>query len=224
MSCEQKSDLTISIHAPREGSDSLPYNSILSTDISIHAPREGSDLEPASTTAEGAVKFLSTLPARGATAGQALSPFHLSDFYPRSPRGERRSVLKKRCLPPKNFYPRSPRGERHLDTLQHIGLMDFYPRSPRGERLGAHRLSAGLGDFYPRSPRGERPPSRATSIAALSFLSTLPARGATNKVLADFYTFLFLSTLPARGATVRWTAIRRKLTNFYPRSPRGERP
>ena len=34
---------TISIHAPREGSDVLPAGGQQKVDISIHAPREGSD-------------------------------------------------------------------------------------------------------------------------------------------------------------------------------------
>ena len=33
----------ISIHAPREGSDTLEITNTHDTDISIHAPREGSD-------------------------------------------------------------------------------------------------------------------------------------------------------------------------------------
>ena len=60
---------TISIHAPREGSDAAVLKiSIPRGQISIHAPREGSDqirllLLPPSKV------FLSTLPARGATQG-----------------------------------------------------------------------------------------------------------------------------------------------------------
>ena len=58
----------ISIHAPREGSDFLALRcNVQSRPISIHAPREGSDALPG----EGVTPcntFLSTLPARGATA------------------------------------------------------------------------------------------------------------------------------------------------------------
>ena len=56
----------ISIHAPREGSDTIGMPWLLQCRISIHAPREGSDVLPA----EGRPpinKFLSTLPVRGAT-------------------------------------------------------------------------------------------------------------------------------------------------------------
>ena len=57
----------ISIHAPREGSDVQDYHKRLrAAQISIHAPREGSDALPIVQTLFGN-KFLSTLPARGAT-------------------------------------------------------------------------------------------------------------------------------------------------------------
>ena len=57
--------MDISIHAPREGSDFRTRWCAARCCISIHAPREGSDARAALTT-----------PSR-------------SDFYPRSPRGER---------------------------------------------------------------------------------------------------------------------------------------
>ena len=56
----------ISIHAPREGSDEQGPGGLLHLPISIHAPREGSDCTLDCNTQE-AYKFLSTLPARGAT-------------------------------------------------------------------------------------------------------------------------------------------------------------
>ncbi len=78
----------ISIHAPREGSDSSGNVCIAKwLSISIHAPREGSD---------------------GRGNG---SPRPKNNFNPRSPRGERHAKAKKiqRLI---NFNPRSPRGER----------------------------------------------------------------------------------------------------------------
>ena len=58
------------------------------------------------------MKFLSTLPARGATLHSVLTGSPNRHFYPRSPRGERPGCP---ALPPRrgsHFYPRSPRGER----------------------------------------------------------------------------------------------------------------
>ena len=59
--------ILISIHAPREGSD-MPVGALVGLpQISIHAPREGSDVLTLNVKAQSE-KFLSTLPARGATA------------------------------------------------------------------------------------------------------------------------------------------------------------
>ena len=56
------------------------------------------------------------------------------------------------------------------------------------------------------------------------FLSTLPAWGATKTVGLIGQLALFLSTLPAWGATRRPFTPLFSRANFYPRSPRGERP
>ena len=56
----------ISIHAPREGSDCADGKPHHAAEISIHAPREGSDLF-VFMVQEITERFLSTLPARGAT-------------------------------------------------------------------------------------------------------------------------------------------------------------
>ena len=61
--------MSISIHAPREGSDYNIMTSQREKFISIHAPREGSD-ELADMWSNPFVLFLSTLPARGATEKQ----------------------------------------------------------------------------------------------------------------------------------------------------------
>ena len=125
----------ISIHAPREGSDvHLIMFMTYPVMISIHAPREGSDVMDNGDPAEPG-EFLSTLPARGAT-------------------------------------------NQYMETI--TSFTDFYPRSPRGERpITFHGIN-----FYVR------------------FLSTLPARGATTVTLTGpIDSGIFLSTLPARGAT-----------------------
>ena len=58
----------------------------------------------------------------------------------------------------------------------------------------------------------------------MAFLSTLPARGATRSPIAGFRLMLiFLSTLPARGATTVCLSGHTPESDFYPRSPRGER-
>ena len=78
-------------------------------------------------------RFLSTLPARGAT-DDGKNNINANLFLSTLPARGATTRLSACKAKVQNFYPRSPRGERHLDMLQHIGLTDFYPRSPRGER------------------------------------------------------------------------------------------
>ena len=258
----------ISIHAPREGSDAgSELLSALGGMISIHAPREGSDTALPSTTPPP------------------------SYFYPRSPRGERPGRSASPRPPSRYFYPRSPRGERHgpaqggvvapaisihapregsdstvggaplsaikfLSTLpargatqhlaadqrvlhisihapregsdqfsQHIrGILGISIHAPREgsdaktkaltalTNISIHAPREGSDsrttcpaverhNFYPRSPRGERPAAWAARSTCCIFLSTLPARGATILIRCWLLSY----------------------TYFYPRSPRGER-
>ena len=104
-----------------------------------------------------------------------------------------------------------------------------------------------IDDFYPRSPCGERPLSLNTQQRHLPFLSTLSLRRATvvdTVKLAGPVLFLstlslrratdtsslmqcqvkFLSTLSLRRATQSPPSITPTASNFYPRSPCGERP
>ena len=109
----------------------------------------------------GIYKFLSTLPARGATELDGELDAIIDDFYPRSPRGERLTSWAQKS-PTNNFYPRSPRGERRSCSISiEMYFIDFYPRSPRGERLGITNGTLRLDVF----------------------LSTLPARGATQEYI-----------------------------------------
>ena len=145
----------ISIHALLAESD---FRSALPSDdgnISIHALLAESDLSTSPTLCV-CVLFLSTLSLRRATVLVLGMPTSVSNFYPRSPCGERRSrsglVLRQ-----SHFYPRSPCGERHLLCMPLWWLSHFYPRSPCGERRCVAQAHGGAQwNFYPRSPCGER--------------------------------------------------------------------
>ena len=200
--CEQYGENSISIHAPREGSDETSASS---------SPVDGS--------------FLSTLPARGATypSDELAERTVISIHAPRE--GSDRAP----CAPARpcaDFYPRSPRGERppgpaapswktaFLSTLPARGATTYSMDGARRRIISIHAPREGSDlpliaaarcrhNFYPRSPRGERraaPASSCPSVRA-AFLSTLPARGATRQE-------------PLEGVRVN---------DFYPRSPRGER-
>ena len=150
----------------------------------------------------------------------------LPNFYPRSPRGERRGVFLSAC----NY-------SRFLSTLPARGAT-WGGRPPlAGNIISIHAPREGSDipgvinrpsrhkNFYPRSPRGERPvvDNSPVNLDRL-FLSTLPARGATLlRILPAVILAIsihapregsdavsrsalrtrlrFLSTLPARGAT-----------------------
>ena len=105
--------------------------------ISIHAPREGSDT--ASTANPIAITvFQSTLPARGATLVVTSEAGATSDFNPRSPRGERRQ--RPRPLPrwAGYFNPRSPRGERLITFTATGDIVAFQSTLPaRGATVQA---------------------------------------------------------------------------------------
>ena len=193
--------------------------------ISIHAPRVGSDSPP-------------PCPALAGT-----------DFYPRSPRGERRRRSLKMYGQLHHFYPRSPRGERPVAVVDFGGVIrisihaprvgsdnglvflglpqgnNFYPRSPRGERPQQywHNMCIYC-HFYPRSPRGERRDAAVLQALPQAISIHAPRVGSDARpYVRDSKTGKFLSTLPAWGATaLRWPHQGMR-PNFYPRSPRGER-
>ena len=169
----------ISIHAPREGSD---ITHIITTTfllyfyprsprgerpdatsqrcaglpISIHAPREGSDME-GSTGRQQNTKFLSTLPARGATHFRAVDEAvrWISIHAPRE--GSDSFSVPGVSLPPPISIHAPREGSDPAGRTKGRKTGYFYPRSPRGERpQSISPTKAELADFYPRSPRGER--------------------------------------------------------------------
>ena len=58
---------------------------------------------------------------------------------------------------------------------------------------------------------------RISTLAPREGSDTISAAPASNR-------FIFLPSLPARGATLTFSSFSRSSQNFYPRSPRGERP
>ena len=81
--------LSISIHAPREGSDQSVFYSSVTTSISIHAPREGSDLEHGGIPLLGGCPISIHAPREGSDGRDIIPGRCINDFNPRSPRGER---------------------------------------------------------------------------------------------------------------------------------------
>ena len=201
---------TISIHAPRVGSDRPTSPELRCRDISIHAPRVGSDQ----------------------TIWAIL--FKLPDFNPRSPCGERRRS-RRRHTGTIDFNPRSPCGERHATAYQEalsntfqstlpvwgataasmtaFRISEISIHAPRvGSDLPSAAKQADWGHFNPRSPCGERQKLRYLKLLPERFQSTLPVWGATLVLSLCMEIFLFQSTLPVWGATGRMRKAVQKRT------------
>ena len=114
--------------------------------------------------------------------------------------------------------------ESDLNQIPQRGFhYHFYPRSPCGERL--YSLYLLLLSVIFLSTLSLR---RATTVSKPSrpkeqFLSTLSLRRATNSIGLIKHIGRFLSTLSLRRATKNNMKVRVICTDFYPRSPCGER-
>jgi len=171
---------TVSIHAPREGSDTpgagkvvaqvgfqstLPARGATAAAarprhacslVSIHAPREGSDLFFRALQGQ-AQRFQSTLPARGATSVPVFTMLPLGLFQSTLPaRGATDPPAQQKR--PCHVSIHAPReGSDTRSAINARLLMLFQSTLPaRGATSCPRRAwAAGLG-FNPRSPRGER--------------------------------------------------------------------
>ena len=214
---------SISIHAPREGSDALPivqtlfgnkflstlpargatdyrYHPNIVTGISIHAPREGSDCCRCCWRRQYPISI------HAPREGSDLSLVHFLTsflyFYPRSPRGER-PLLFGALFCHKAISIHAPREGSDLSLVHFLtSFLYFYPRSPRGERpllFGALFCHKAISIHAPRE--GSDPVCR--TIHRQKAISIHAPREGSDKS----YRYCpasgsrFLSTLPARGAT-----------------------
>ena len=172
----------------------------------------------------------------------------ISNFYPRSPCGERLVIFLKRDTPLTiSIHALLAESDctttitictalRFLSTLslrRATGLMgglscdrrNFYPRSPCGERPGKIRIFDDILNFYPRSPCGERPLRKYPVILGRGIsIHALLAESDNRFIAGCQLPTAFLSTLSLRRATIISPHSTPDNGNFYPRSPCGERP
>ena len=216
---------SISIHAPRTGSDLIHQNNNTLFSISIHAPRTGSDVihsttggaqmdnfNPRSPHGERQCTyhvslvlsaFQSTLPARGATGGwievERNLSHRISIHAPRTG-SDTRACL--RWLQAPYFNPRSPHGERRHSTVTVSDKFSISIHAPRtGSDDSSSMSSAISSDFNPRSPHGERL-SRSARTCSFRYFNPRSPHGERLVVIVTFFLpWRFQSTLPARGAT-----------------------
>ena len=219
---------TISIHAPRAGSDvqkqSCPRSGRyfnprspcgerqgpalgtgLQITISIHAPRAGSDKWPYHT--RGCPKrFQSTLPVRGATRIISLFPIVWYGFQSTLPVRGATGKVPVTIQAHRNFNPRSPCGERLYDYryINIPGQISIHAPRAGSDTIDLCNLLRGP-NFNPRSPCGER---RSTSFRAPDACSISIHAPRAGSDIADYMGIPtgveFQSTLPVRGATTRY--------------------
>ena len=97
------------------------------------------------------------------------------------------------------------------------------PREGSDISMQLRKISAMISIHAPREGSDARPVRRQLPHPGISIHA--PREGSDEATLSDGPTAeLFLSTLPARGATLHVRCRRCLCVDFYPRSPRGERP
>ena len=197
----------ISIHALREEGDWQFLEIFLRTCISIHALREEGDSRAAKWCAI-IYGFLSTPSARRATDIRvSISPIFSSFLStPSARRATTRSESASRSSPA-NFYPRPPRGGRRTGCplSGYYKVISIHALREEGDAEHTKSLFEIKKHFYPRPPRGGRrtpgahgKPAPGISIHALreegdrshyaqiesgdKFLSTPSARRATQNL------------------------------------------
>ncbi len=123
-----------------------------------------------------------------------------------------------------NFYPRPPRGGRRTFLVFYAVSCYFYPRPPRGGRPRRHEIPRGATYFYPRPPRGGRP-RNAVDAAERHHFYPRPPRGGRQVYLPlrGQHIHISIHALREEGDSPR-LCRQCRLHHFYPRPPRGGRP
>ena len=170
-------------------------------------------------------RFLSTLSLRRATDVRLVNSHSVTNFYPRSPCGER-PVMNNIIFMPREFLSTlSLRRATPSSTVIVIFFKNFYPRSPCGERRANSHGGRQGQHISIHALLAESDVMHALKLAdPVLFLSTLSLRRATKLNKLAGLELVFLSTLSLRRATVSCQHLSSDFRNFYPRSPCGERP
>ena len=196
----------------------------METTISIHAPRAGSDLTGMSDP-EKWIRFQSTLPVRGATSFSRAAFAGSCYFNPRSPCGERhtKAGLSQRFT---RISIHAPRAGSDPTSKKSLGvILYFNPRSPCGERRRATRWQRSTARFQSTLPVRGATTSHALAEEYREISIHAPRAGSDANLdsMPPLRLSRFQSTLPVRGATMQLEIIVTTRRDFNPRSPCGER-
>ena len=218
---------SISIHAPRTGSDAVQASLRGKRLISIHAPRTGSDCPQRRFPRSLPISIHA--PRTGSDPNPRICQKLREDFNPRSPHGERRlwrmttifllqisihaprtgsdrgSALRRRTL--RVFQSTLPaRGATRARTLTQITDLFQSTLPARGATRAPCESSADRSDFNPRSPHGERPPLLPAAMRCQIHFNPRSPHGERPAFCPIHHdASRFQSTLPARGATAMQT-------------------
>ena len=176
-------------------------------------------------THEPACRFLSTLSLRRATKIDGTASPTQNDFYPRSPCGERPAPA---ALSPSSalISIHALLAESDTDTIRKtqrpyvISIHALLAESDRHWQMG-HSLAR---QFLSTLSLRRATSSLNADSGIRVFLSTLSLRRATGVFSLQTRDKEFLSTLSLRRATRKNPPMQLCHSNFYPRSPCGERP
>ena len=236
--------MSISIHAPRAGSDRPPHQqppSVLYFNPCSPCGERLSVIQFLMPT----IQFQSMLPVRGATKNQVAhdSVFRISIHAPRAGSDGQRARGRGT---PSYFNPCSPCGERLEHGVFPQSAFRFQSMLPvrgatgqresvqAGKGISIHAPRAGsdlrdalnvlhLCNFNPCSPCGERLPACRMGSHYPQFQSMLPVRGATLGGCEKGYPRRISIHAPRAGSDICLKAFTFDGYNFNPCSPCGER-
>ena len=190
--------------------------------ISIHALLAESDYRPGPFQLSR-TEFLSTLSLRRATNNFFNCRFNIIISI-HALLAESDHTLSSRVSPLSNFYPRSPCGERHAGRFQPVresGFLSTLSLRRATARRASRQQPAGI-SIHALLAESDRCCTPQAHIAAISIHALLAESDVPQTPQAENQS-PFLSTLSLRRATPLTFALFRPLKYFYPRSPCGER-
>ncbi len=123
-----------------------------------------------------------------------------------------------------NFYPRSPCGERHPELCGIARHIYFYPRSPCGERPGIPSHAANILEFLStlslrRATDDLQVPAGVSKISIHALLAESDLKAPCTIIDPEIISIHALLAESDIWTAHQWTSP----DDFYPRSPCGER-
>ena len=210
---------------PRGGRRTTKKPAVTVSMISIHALREEGDVRVILLWTS-TPRFLSTPSARRATSYRRRGRGVIHDFYPRPPRGGRRLHHVLRNVPQDiSIHALREEGDKSTSFSSCSSLEFLSTPSARRATQMIICCAPSTKYFYPRPPRGGRPYLHTLEVRAeIISIHALREEGDLSTGRLRKRQWRFLSTPSARRATRKCRTNHPRVSNFYPRPPRGGRP